>query len=196
MIPPILEAFPLLRGSHSRRDDGMCAMEMVAWLAGESHSDEPSCTCPVLAAYARAFNDLLPDARSRDRWLRPMVPRLINTRVRDRAIVWARAFRAADAAAREFAPATLDALGRPADAAKLRELGPVADRASAAVATAVLGPLGPAVRPATWTVAQARAAQPPRIWVAGALHQARAADSWGLAQQVLRRMIETGLQFA
>ena len=37
------------------RKNDLCAMEMVAWLAGEAHSDEPECACPVLAAMVRAL---------------------------------------------------------------------------------------------------------------------------------------------
>ena len=76
----IQDQFPLRRGAHDRRDDGMCAMEMVAWLAGEAHSDEPRCACPVIASYVRALNDLLPDDGARTRLLRPLVPKFVNTR--------------------------------------------------------------------------------------------------------------------
>ena len=74
------------------------AMEMVAWLAGEKHSDEPQCTCPVLASYVRALNDLLPSDAARDRLLRRMVPRLVNTTA-SIAEQRRRGFRLADAAA-------------------------------------------------------------------------------------------------
>jgi len=37
-------------GSHGTSDKGMCAMEAVAWLANEPHSDRPACTCSVIAA--------------------------------------------------------------------------------------------------------------------------------------------------
>jgi hypothetical protein len=39
----------LSHGSHDRREDGMCLMEAVAFLAGERHSDRPVCACPVLS---------------------------------------------------------------------------------------------------------------------------------------------------
>ena len=41
--PPrkLIEQLPIRRGSHPDRADGLCAMEMVAWLAGEAHSDGP-----------------------------------------------------------------------------------------------------------------------------------------------------------
>ena len=75
----LIERHPLRRGAHPSRDDGMCAMEMVAWLAGEEHSDEPVCACPVVAALVRASNDAMTDD-ARNRYLRPLVPQLVNSR--------------------------------------------------------------------------------------------------------------------
>ncbi|MCA8975327.1 MAG: hypothetical protein KDC98_11440, partial [Planctomycetes bacterium] len=75
----LIGQFPLASGAHPTRSDGMCAMEMVAWLAGEAHSDEPACACPVLGALVRACNDVMGD-RDRNRLLRPLVPALVNSR--------------------------------------------------------------------------------------------------------------------
>src|SRR5262245_54913746 len=76
-----LESLVLLRGSHDgRMKDGkptVCAMEAVAWLAGEGHTDHPVCVSPVLGAYVRRLNDVL-DERGRQR-LKPYLPRLIGT---------------------------------------------------------------------------------------------------------------------
>jgi hypothetical protein len=163
-------------------------MEMVAWLAGEPHSDEPRCACPVLGAFVRAFNDLLPDACARDRWLRPIVPRLVHTRG-TREQEEQRAFRALDCAVRELAPQCLAAAGRHDDAAVVRALPPIVDRRHAAAAAALLGPLGPVVRAAAWTAAQAAAVQHPRVWVAGVVHQVKAAGAWGAATRLLRELV-------
>lgn len=35
--------YTLRHGSHESPQDGLCAMEWVAYLAGEKHSDYPSC---------------------------------------------------------------------------------------------------------------------------------------------------------
>jgi hypothetical protein len=35
----------------------MCLLEAVAYLAGEPHSDCPTCVSPVLAAFGRSIND-------------------------------------------------------------------------------------------------------------------------------------------
>lgn len=62
---------------HPSPDKGMCAMEMVAWLEGLPHSDEPECTCPVIAAFVRRINDNM-NQEGRDRLL-AYLPRLVGT---------------------------------------------------------------------------------------------------------------------
>jgi hypothetical protein len=57
--PLDLETLVLKNGAHKRRDQGVCLMEAVAWIAGEKHSDRPECTDVALAAFGRAFNDRL-----------------------------------------------------------------------------------------------------------------------------------------
>ena len=51
--------FTLLPGKHHTREEGMCLMELVAYLAGETHSDKPRCASPTITLFARAANDLL-----------------------------------------------------------------------------------------------------------------------------------------
>jgi hypothetical protein len=67
---------PLSAGSHLP-NDGFCAMEMVAFIERLNHSDAPSCTCPVIAAYVRGINDAM-DNKDRQRLL-PYLPRLVGT---------------------------------------------------------------------------------------------------------------------
>jgi hypothetical protein len=66
------------KGNHPSRGAGMCAMEWVAYLAGESHTDSPVCVSPVLTRFCIAFNDRLPDAERQK--LRPYLARTIGTR--------------------------------------------------------------------------------------------------------------------
>ena len=47
----------LHRSSHLSFEDGHCAMEVVAWLAGEGHTDAPACASPVLTRYTIRLND-------------------------------------------------------------------------------------------------------------------------------------------
>jgi hypothetical protein len=52
-------------------------MSLVAFLAGEGHSDAPGCASPVVQAFAVAVNDHMPRA-ARQR-LKPFAPRIIGT---------------------------------------------------------------------------------------------------------------------
>lgn len=65
-------------GRHRRPEDGVCTMELVAWISGEKHSDHPLSVSPVIAAFTRAFNDALDDT-GRQR-LGALAPRMIDTR--------------------------------------------------------------------------------------------------------------------
>lgn len=75
-----LFAIQLKPGNHASRLQGMDAMETVAWLAGEPHSDQPQCTCPVLTYFVNRWNDDLP-LPLRNATLEPLLPRLVGTRM-------------------------------------------------------------------------------------------------------------------
>lgn len=78
----IVERVKLRPFAHGKPSDGMCAMEAVAFLAGEPHSDVPECASPVIAAVVRVWNDVLPD-RERQA-LKPYVARIVGSRSDDR----------------------------------------------------------------------------------------------------------------
>lgn len=63
-------------GRHRSPRRGACFMEFASYLAGERWSDHPECTDPVLAALARAVNDLVSDTRRQE--LLGEVPRVIG----------------------------------------------------------------------------------------------------------------------
>ena len=120
-----LDTLVLRSGAHTSPSDGVSLMEAVSALAGEPWSNSPSCTSPVIAAYARSLNDWLPDgARQR---LKVYIPRLVGTAAPDLEL--RRAFACADAAVRVFAPLAFAAAGLVEEAAKLGALAPV-DRES------------------------------------------------------------------
>jgi hypothetical protein len=55
----------------------MCLMSLVAFLAGEPHSDAPGCASPLIQTFAVLVNDHMPrEARQR---LKPFAPRIIGT---------------------------------------------------------------------------------------------------------------------
>ncbi len=68
---------PLKKGSHRSTEEGVCAMEMVAFIERLPHSDSPQCTCPVIAAFVRSINDHFDDEYRQK--LLPYLPRLVGT---------------------------------------------------------------------------------------------------------------------
>src|SRR6516162_7899389 len=72
-----LETLILATGAHNDRSDGLCLLEAVAWWSGETHTDHPACVSPILGAYGRAINDLLPPAKRQQ--LRQLIPLLPGT---------------------------------------------------------------------------------------------------------------------
>lgn len=78
MTTNIPDSLPTLAaGKHDEGEGKACVMEYVSILAGESFSDYPSCTDPVLAAAARSVNDWVSDeGRSA---LVPLIGRLFGT---------------------------------------------------------------------------------------------------------------------
>ncbi len=189
MGQPLHERFPLLPGSHPTREHGMCAMEMVAWLAGEQHSDEPECVCPTLASIVRTFNDVVPDVETRNRYVRTLVPRLIHTEstseLRER-----RAYLALDCAVRFFASSALAANGQLEAAETVRQLDEIRDAETAARAAEALEPFGRAVHAARWTARRAASGVPHRLWISGVVHAAKETRTW----QGLRRLIESMIE--
>jgi hypothetical protein len=51
----------LAHGSHADPKQGACVMEMVAFLAGEPHTDQPKCVMPVLRNLGINVNDFVSD---------------------------------------------------------------------------------------------------------------------------------------
>jgi hypothetical protein len=147
-----LETLKLEHGSHDDREDGMCAMEAVAWLAGEPHSDAPSCTSPVLAAFARYWNDALNDDKRQ--MLKPYLRRLIGTntgRVDDEKRAWV----ATDWLVREYLPVWLELAKLTQDADQIRALPEI----TSATITATLPTIRAAQKSsdAAWAAASAAA---------------------------------------
>ncbi len=154
ILPPIgLEGIVLRSGGHVTREEGVCAMEALAWLAGENHSAYPSCACPVLGAFMRSWNDNLPDDESRVRLLRPLLPLLLNTKSTP-TVQSQRSWMALDWLAREQAPAWLSLRDDlKAHAVALRGLKPITDSQSAKDAQETLNAAGEAARAAAWDAA-------------------------------------------
>jgi hypothetical protein len=129
--------YALSRGRHASPDRGRCAMEWVAELTGDAHTDRPDAVSPVAAEYVRHLNDVLAD-EPRQR-LRPYLSRVIGTA--GDGLDERRAWSCASRLARTCLPAALDAAGLPEHAQRLRfapaaELPGAVDEARAAASGA------------------------------------------------------------
>jgi hypothetical protein len=125
-----LSEMKLDSGSHGAFEEGHCAMELVAWLAGQPHTDSPPCACPVVAKATMRLNDRIGDTALRTELLRPLLPRIVGSRA-SREVMVRRGYVAADMAVRVFAPLALEARGRLDLAKALRECAPIVDRGTA-----------------------------------------------------------------
>lgn len=191
MYPSVLKQFPIRRGSHPTRDDGLCAMEMVAWLAGEEHTDDPGCACPVIASYVRALNDCLPSDAHRERYLRRLLPQLINTR-RNPSLGRRRAFRAADHGARVLAPMLFEARGDSESAIRMRALAPIHNRVQAKAAQDLAEELG-APRAVCWPLMMATRNHLANTWVPAAVQLVREIGTeagYQAATRLVQEMVE------
>jgi hypothetical protein len=149
--------YTLHKGAHNASDGQRCAMEWVAYLAGEEHSDHPMCVSPVLGSFGRSWNDAL-DNETRQK-LRPYLARMIGTAGdgRDEERAWL----CTDWLVRVCAPAFMELT--PAlreSAAVLRQLSPVLSAESARrVSTEIMRArdesyaAGAAARDAAWDAA-------------------------------------------
>ncbi len=94
---PAPDLMPVLsRGKHRNPRSGACFMEFASYLSGETWSDHPACTHPLLASLARMVNDCTSDtARSR---LVPLIPSVIGLHGDDPRVRLMIALRAATSA--------------------------------------------------------------------------------------------------
>lgn len=119
--------YTLSKGQHASPEEGWCAMEFVAYLAGEPHSYSPKCVDVALRWFSIELNDYLPDDLRQQ--LRPYLPRMIGTAEDGRG--QERLYMMIDWALRVVAPAALEVRGGHKDwADKLRAVEPVADMAT------------------------------------------------------------------
>lgn len=109
MLDPKIEKITLADNSHDTREEGMCVMEAVAFLADEPHSDAPQCVCPVIRALLIQCNDAF-DSDLRQQLLKPLIRRLIGSRCNE-AVEERRRVLIVDWVERVAVPFWLDAAG-------------------------------------------------------------------------------------
>jgi len=120
-VPERLKELPDLEihnGGHSSFREGHCAMELVAYLAGEPHSASPACTSPVLSSFLVRLNDSLPDDARQQ--LKPYLPKVIGTAGDGKDEL--RGWLATDWMIRTALPTWLELAGAEESAATLRAL--------------------------------------------------------------------------
>lgn len=114
----------LSSGGHKAPGDGFCVMEAVSYIAGEPWSDTPQCTCPVIAAFLRSWNDAITNQETRTRLLVPLIPLVVGTRNAD--VEFTRSMLCVDWGVREWLPSFLELDPACVDSAKaLREYRPI-----------------------------------------------------------------------
>ena len=188
-----LEGMTLSHGSHASFEKGHCAMEVVAWLNGEEHSDAPACVCPTLRKFVLAWNDGLPSDADRNRLLLPLLAGMGGTAGDGNEI--RRAWICVDWLARVHAPAFLRlAPGLVEHAELLESLAPIVDKESLRAAEPKLAAARDAARAAAWAAAgdaawdAARAAAWAAAWAAAraAARDAARAAAWAAAGAAAR----------
>ena len=118
VLPPeLLQHVSLDMGTHSSRTKGVCAMETVAWMAGEPHNHKPGSACPILTDFIITLNDHL-STQDRNRILKPHLPGFVGTS-RGKAAAAIRAAITADWLIRTSLPIWLSDAGWHQEANKL-----------------------------------------------------------------------------
>lgn len=127
-VRAMIDAIHLSRNGHRTRDDGVCALEAAAWLAGEEHGDQPECVSPILGALIRALNDNLveDDRQALKRYLLPILGTGLRGVGSDGIFEQHRTVAAVDWAVRTAVPEVLFTLGW--NGAALRNLPPLLEQ--------------------------------------------------------------------
>lgn len=126
-----------------------CMMEAVAFVAGEPWSDHPECACPIISSFLRSWNDVLPIDADRDRLLKTLIPKIVNTRS-TKKVELKRGLMAADWLIRVHTPVWLRLAGLITQAESLEHLPEIT---SVAQFPSIRGPIE-AVRIDAWAVAR------------------------------------------
>jgi hypothetical protein len=83
------------KGWHESPARGACVIELASMLAGEPFSDHPESVCPVIAAFLRGYNDLIPDAEQDELYayaalvVGSTAPRAVRRARARRLLLWA-----------------------------------------------------------------------------------------------------------
>ena len=117
----------LKSGPHSP-DSTFCVMEAEAFIHGKQWGDHDRDACPIISAFLRSWNDLLPTDGDRDRLLKPFLGHIIGTKS-TKAIETKRTLMAGDWMIRVHTPAWLRLAGLITQADLLEALPEITDMA-------------------------------------------------------------------
>jgi hypothetical protein len=176
-----LAGIVLRKGLHKTPEEGMCLMEVVAYVTGEEHTDRPACVAKLLGEMGRILNDTLPDDLRQ--LLIPVIPGLPGTA--GDGLDLERSYRALDWLIRVCLPAWLDLSPACREVAEeLRRVDRIVDTASAERAVPVVlqaqqtaAALNDSAGAATWDAA----------WTSVAWDAADAVHASGVAMWVTAR---------
>ena len=190
-----LPELTLAHGSHPSFTKGHCALEVVAWVAGEKHSDHPECVCPAIATFVRNWNDQLPDDATRTRVLGPLLLGMLNTRASatqggDKLLV-RRSYMAIDWEIRSRTPAFLRAIGLEEEAKALETLPEITNARELAAAEAVADRANNAAS-AAWSAAWSAA----RSAAESAAESAARSAAWSAAESAAGSAAESAAESA
>jgi hypothetical protein len=170
----------LKSGSHSNPKEGSCLMETVAYISGEDeYTDHPECACPVITVFAISTNDWMNDVE-RQRLL-PFVLRIAGSKA-SREIQEKRGYMCADYAVRVFAQLWVE-FHNASDAAKMRKLPKIVDKASALQAEKIC-----------LEVKNAANANAPAAYAAANASYAAANASYANAAKIRAQIVEARIQ--
>jgi hypothetical protein len=183
-----LDTIILAKGAHGPTEGAMCAMEAVAYIAGEPWSDHPQCVSPVIAAFMRLWNDALPDD-DRTRLLRPLLPLVVGTRT-TATDEGTRAWMVADWLVRVHTPAWLRLAGLADHAQTLESCASFVDAATVCAEQPKIAAAGAAARAAArdaagaaaWAAARDAAWAAARDAAGAAARDAAGAAAWAASR--------------
>ena len=170
-------------GAHSP-DSNFCVMEAVAFVAGEPWTDAPACACPVISTFLRNWNDALQTDADRDRLLKPLISRLIDTKG-SKELEHRRSLMAADWLVRVNTPAWLRLAGLTVHADALAALPEIT---SMAQVPSLHGPLEAARQDAAAARDAARAA------ARDAARDAAWAAAWEMIDPTVKHLQQSALE--
>ena len=164
--PEHLDRINLSYSSHIRREDGVCLTEVVAWLAGEPHTDDPKTMCPTLTKIMKYWNDEL-NIPYRDPAIKHYAPRLIGTNQGPKAAEQ-RANMAAEWLFQQYFPGWLDLIGLLGHARAWGASGhPGCPSRLTTSGTSPTSSSGPLTKPPKYPAPHGHPTFPPSTWSSG-----------------------------